>query len=175
MKAGTLHFLMSKKVVHLKIPKQYDPFCALLVRTNKTMEHEQVVRLREPLCIILGLDELTTNYVINLSKQYNKLEAVKESGFLLDRIVWRDNMPRVCVAASDPDVQNAIGTLTGQPVVLMEGIAPCESAKVDDMELIVDRNGVSWTFSLEGSHYHSESIPVSVFTTALERYSRKGK
>lgn len=161
------------KVVHLKVSKP-DPFCSLLLRVNKTAVNPDVTRLREPLAVILGLDELTVKYLVDLHKQFEFLRDRSDSGAFLDRIAWRDRMPRVCVAASDPIVQHLISQLIDVPCAIHPGITPCESAKVDLMELVLDSSGFSWTFSLEGSHYHTESLPFKVFKIAQERYS-KGK
>lgn len=161
------------KVVHLHIQKS-DPFCSLILRVNKTVDNPDVKRLREPLAVILGLDELTVKYLADLQKQFLFLRQREQSGAFLDRVVWRDRMPRVCVAASDPVVQDLIGRLIDTPCVIHDGIAPCESAKVELMELVLDESGFSWTFTLEGSHYHTESLPMNVFKIAQDRY-KKGK
>ena len=161
------------KVVQL-ITKQ-DPFVSLILRVTKTVDNPDVTRLREPLAMILGLDELTIKYLADLHTQYDFLCHREQSGAFLDRIAWRDRMPRVCVAADDLVVRELIGQLIDTPCVIHPGITPCESAKVELMELVLDEHGFSWTFSLEGSHYHTESLPISVFRIAQERYTKGSK
>lgn len=158
-------------VIQLRSIKS-DPFCSLIIRIDQGKQDETVIRLKPPIALILGLDELTVNYITDLIHQYNTLRKLPNSGILLDEIQWRDTTPDVYVGSSEPLVRDIINQLIDQPVILQEGTVPFMRANAEEMTLSIDDLGVSWDFHVEGSHYFSHPIPVKTFAIAKERYAR---
>lgn len=152
----------------IKLPIKQPPFCTVVARVEKTIESEHVTRLREPLAIVLGLDSLSCDYLDSLFNQFFFLNNSPMTGPMIDRITWNDFMPRVC-AENSPILD--LPKLTHVGIVIHnESISDFNPVNVQMMQVTIDKNGASWSFVLHDSHYHSVSIPLTVFKTARERY-----
>lgn len=141
-------------------------FLTLLVRVQKMVSMAKVTRLKEPLGVILGLDNLTLNYMLGRFLDYSKTRAVPQAGQHSGGHWWHDHMPQVAIGSSSPSIRDLLGRLVDDAILVHQGgITAYERVTANNSKLYIDIEGAYWTFEIEGSSYATVHIPEIVFRT----------